>query len=135
MWLRSISITFLAWLARLVLSAVVLQYVIPFPWSGYMVAVPMWVLAVAVVFAAAEWAFHAQLPGKRETVTFVVSWVGLTVVLQVMYSFFLFGTVLPFINSLEIYIQYVLEILTIVTVAYLARRRRVKDSLGEGMVE
>ena len=135
MWLRSISITFLAWLVRLFLSALILQYVIPSSWRGYAVAAPMWLLGIGVVFAAAEWAFHERLPGKRETLIFLISWIGLTVVLQIMYSFFLFGTVLPFINSLEIYIQYVFEILTILVVAYLTRRRRIKDTLGEGMVE
>jgi hypothetical protein len=133
MWLRYLIVSFFKWLVNLFAVSLLFMYVLPSTWGGYALSFPAWIVSFIVAFACAELAFGKELPGKRETLRLLAVWMVVSLTLQILYAWFFFGTVSPVVRSLDVYVQYVLEIFAIVLAAYLTRRRKIKWELGEGM--
>jgi hypothetical protein len=135
LWLRYLGISFLKWVVTYAATALLIVYVLPKNLSGYGLAAFAWLVAFGISFACAEWAFSIQIPGKRETAMLVAIWMVVTLSLFILYFWYFFGTVSPFIYSVDTYIQLLLELLAILLAAYLTRRRKIKAAFGEGLAE
>jgi len=134
-WLRYLGVSFLKWVAVYAAVALVTQTIVPKTVSGYALAAVAWLVAFMVSFGFAEWAFITQIPGKQETVSLICIWMTVTLTIFIFYFWYFFGTVKPFLYSIDTYVQLLLELLAILLAAYLTRRRKIKATFGEGLAE
>jgi hypothetical protein len=135
MWFRFLVISVIKWFVFLIISSVLLQFVVPSSWSGYEIAAPMWLIAFLVAFAFAEWAFHRRMPEHSDTLLLFVIWMVVTLTLQLLHAQYVMGSILYVINSPDIYVQYLLEILAIFLASHLAHKRMMRGILSEGIEE
>ena len=94
-----------------------------------------WALAFLVAFVCAEWAFRKRLPEQRDIMLLLGIWMTVTITLQLLFAQFILGSVLFVINSPDIYIQYLMEIVAIFLSAKLTRKRKVRSVISEGLSE
>lgn len=133
--MRYLVISFCKFVAHFMLTSLFMLYVLPRTWHGYAVSVPMWFVSFVIAFVFAELAFKTKMPGKNETALLLGIWMVVSLTLQIFLVVYLLGTVMPLINSFDVYIQYMLEALAILMSAYLTRRRKIKATFGEGLSE
>lgn len=134
MWIRSIAISILHWIFGLVISAILAMYVFA-GFSGYALAIPMWLVNFLLSFGFASWAFHARLPGKKDTLVLVVSWFVVSFSLQAAFEIMQYGGVYFLSRDTQLHIQYFFDLAAILLASYLTRRWKVTSVLGEGMAE
>ncbi|MBP9869154.1 hypothetical protein KBC59_01170 [Patescibacteria group bacterium] len=132
MWFRLTGISLLKWMALLVVSALLLRYVFS-GLSGWWLALPMWAVAFGISFLFADWAFSVRTLSAKEMGIFIGIWMGITITLQLLYAQFLIGDVRYALNSIELYVQYLLELLAIFLASSHAQKKRMRSVLGEGM--
>ena|SRR3989344_2748454 len=135
MWFRFLVISVIKWFLFFMVSGLFLQFVVPESWRGYQIAVPLWALAFLVAFVCAEWAFRKRLPEQRDIMLLLGIWMTVTITLQLLFAQFILGSVLFVINSPDIYIQYLMEIVAIFLSAKLTRKRKVRSVISEGLSE
>lgn len=133
MWLRFLAISFLKWMALNFLSILFFEYIAPSSWHGFVLAIPIWILSFAVAFGFAEWAFKTKFPERKTIATLLVIWMIVSYTLHILQAQFLMGSALFVINSIDIYVQYLLEILAILLAARTTKKRKILSLLGEGM--
>jgi hypothetical protein len=134
MWLRFLAISILHWVFALVMSALLAMYILS-GFTGYALAIPMWLMNFLLSFGFASWAFHKKLPGSRDVAKMLVIWFVVMASLQAAFEIMQYGTVYFLIRDIQLHIQYFLDLFAILLAAYLTRRWKVKAVLGEGMVE
>lgn len=135
MWLRTIGISFLKWLINYYLVVVMIVYALPADWHGYAITIPMWMLSLIVAFGFAYWLFHSHLPTSRDTAIVIVIWMVVSLTLQIFHAFYYMGTLAPLIYGPDMYVQYLLEIIAILSASYYLRRKKIQSTLGEGLVD
>lgn len=135
MWLRTIGISFLKWLANYFVTILLIVYLLPSDWHGYFIVIPMWILSFIVALTFAFWLFHPRLPTSRDTAIVIVIWLAVSWSIQVFHAFYYFGTLAPLIYGPDMYVQYLLEILAILGMSYYMRRKKIQATLGEGLVD
>ncbi len=123
----------LKWFTLHVLTAFLIKFILPESWHGFWISVPVWILAFAVAFGFAEWAFKLNIPDKKTMTALLIVWMIVSLTLQILQAQFILGSVLFVINSIDIYAQYILEILAIFLAARAVRKRKINSILGEGM--
>jgi hypothetical protein len=72
-----------------------------------------WAVAFGISFLFADWAFSVRTLSAKEMGIFIGIWMGITITLQLLYAQFLIGDVRYALNSIELYVQYLLELLAI----------------------
>jgi hypothetical protein len=132
MWFRALSISFLKWMTFLIVSFVLLRFVFTFL-TGWWLAIPMWAVAFGNAFLFADWAFSKRTLSNKELAAFIVIWMVVTMTLQLLHAQFLTGDIRYALNSPELYVQYLLELLAIFLASSHARKKLMRSILGEGM--
>ncbi len=135
MWFRFVTIISLKWSANILAVILLSTHVIPSAWSGYVRAIPLWFVSFVVAWIFSEWALRRVQPGRQEVALLLILWLMLSLSYQLLYGYISLGNVYSVINSLEMYIQFVLEICAVLLAAYAVRRRKVLSALGEGLAE
>jgi len=133
MWLRFFLISLARWVVDIVLVGFLLRLVIPDTWSGLATAVPIWVVSFLLAFAIAEWAFRRHIPTKHDIALLIVLWLVVGYALDILLAYFLIGSALVVAKSTDRHMTYLFEIGAILLAAYVTRRRKLKETLGEGM--
>lgn len=135
MWLRTIGVSFLNWIANYILVIFVIVYLLPNDWSGYANTIPMWIVSALVAFGFAYWLFSSRLPSSRDTAAVIGIWMVVNATMQVFHAFYYLGSLAPLLYGPDIYVQYVLEIIAIMSASYYVRRKKMQSTFGEGLVD
>ncbi|MBP9864006.1 hypothetical protein KBC54_00965 [Patescibacteria group bacterium] len=135
MWLRTIGVSFLNWIANYILVIFVIVYLLPNDWSGYANTIPMWIVSAFVAFGFAYWLFSSRLPSSRDTAAVIGIWMVVNATMQVFHAFYYLGSLAPLLYGPDIYVQYVLEIIAIMSASYYVRRKKMQSTFGEGLVD
>lgn len=130
---RFLSIVFLKWVANLLAVVVLLRFVIPGGWHGFLKAGPIWIASFVIAFLFAEWAFQKQLPSKRDLIRLIVVWVVVSYSLDIIGSVMVFDTPRVAMYGTDLHVTMLFEIAAILAAAYVTRRRKIEKTLGEGM--
>lgn len=133
LWPRYLGISVLKWISVFAAIVIFSAYVAPASWKGFFLAVPIWILAFALAYLFAFWALHVKIPGRRELITLIAIWMGVTIILQVSYEIFTIGRPVFIIYSLDLYVQYLLEVIAILLAGRQVRAYRMKHALSEGL--
>ena len=135
MWLRFAWISFVGWVVNLLLIMLVLRFVLPQTLPGSVLAILPWIISFIVAFIVSDWAFSQTIPGRHETTIFTILWIVIGFTLFLVYGAFLLGDVRFIANSPDIYVTFVCEIAGILLASFATRRRKIKETLGEGLAE
>ncbi|MFH1620946.1 MAG: hypothetical protein ABIB04_02575 [Patescibacteria group bacterium] len=133
MFLRFLAIATLKWFTLHFLSALLIVFVLPASWQGFELSIPVWILSFAVAFGFAEWAFKLKIPDKKTISYFLIIWIIASFTLQILQAQFIMGSALYAINSIDMYVQYLLEIAAILLAARATTIRKFHSVMSEGM--
>ncbi|MCC7357314.1 hypothetical protein IT408_02290 [Candidatus Uhrbacteria bacterium] len=134
MWFRFLSISVLHWTFSYVVFALLSIYVFV-GLRGILLAFPIWIINFLLSFGFATWAFQKRLPGKRDGVMFLTIWFVTTFSLQVAVEMMQYGYVYFLIQDYYLHVQYVIDVIAILSAVYITRRKKIAAVLGEGMME
>lgn len=133
MMFRFLSIVLLKWTANLLAVVLLLRFVVPGGWHGFLKAGPIWIASFIIAFLFAEWAFQKQLPSKRDLIQLVVIWIVVSYSLDIVGSVMVFDTARVALYGTDLHITMLFEVGAILAAAYVTRRRKIEKTLGEGM--
>ena len=135
MWFRFLWVSLVGWVLNLLLVLLVLRFLLPQTLPGLVLAILPWLISFIVAFIAGDWAFSSVIPGRQETVMFSIIWLVIGFTLFLVYGSFFLGDIRYITNSPDMYVTFVTEILGICLASFVTRRRKIKETLGEGLAE
>jgi hypothetical protein len=135
MWFRFVWISLLNWTTNLVIVMVLLRFILPDSLHGFVLAIIPWAISFVLAFAFAELAFRPKLPGKNEAAMLVILWLVIGYSLHILYATFILNNALVVLRAADLHITYAFEVAGILCAAYVTRRRKIKEVLGEGLSE
>lgn len=131
--LRYLGISIIKWFGVFTVTLVFARYVAPDWMKGYALALPTWALISFVAYGFAFWAMHIKMPGKHEIITLLLVWIIVTFCLQAFFEIMAFGSPVFLLRSPDLYIQYLIEIASIMVAARVLRKRKMRAVSGEGI--
>lgn len=135
MWLRFAWASFVGWILSMVLVVLVLRFVLPDSLHGVALAILPWCISFVIAFIVAEKAFAPSLPGAHQTSILSILWIVIGFTLFLVYGEFFLGDVRFIVNSSETYVSLLVQVLGVCLASYVTRRRKIKETLGEGLAE
>lgn len=133
MWFRFLSIVSLKWVANVLAMLLLLRFLIPHAWTGFLKAAPIWVVSFVIAFLFAEWALATRLPNTKNLFQLILTWIVVSYLLNILGSVFLFQTARVALYGTDLHLTSVMELLAILLAASVIRRRKLQAVLGEGM--
>jgi hypothetical protein len=134
MFLRTLGISIVKWIAVFFAVTVFTSYVAPKSLHGYWLALPIWVMVFAIAYGFAYWVFHIKIPSRRDLLLLIAIWMVVTICLEAFYEVMTIGQPVFLLYSPDIYVQYLLEIIAILVCAQRIRKEKMKSVSGEGLV-
>ena len=132
-YLHYIYIPWLKWLANLTVIMVIFGFVFPNPTNKWLELGMGWTVSMAIAMLFAYWALHKEhLQGKRLAL-FLVSWVLIMSLMEILTSYYTFWS--PFFTILhyQYAVQVLLEILGVLIMVKVQRRQKAYLAMAKGM--
>lgn len=131
--LRYLGVSIIKWFGVYTTALVFVAYVAPSTMKGYLLALPIWALSTLVAYGFAYWAMHTKMPGKHEIIALITVWMVVTLCIEAFYEIMAVGSPVFLLHSIDLYVQYLLEIAAILFAARVLRKRKMRAASGEGM--
>lgn len=133
MWLRYFFLSGLKWFVQYFVVSFLTIFAVPIGLSGYLLSVPLWLVTFFIAFIFAEWVYSNHLPNNKNTAILIVIWMAVSLMLYIFLAYFILGSINYVINSIDIYVQLLLEVIAILLATKMIRKNRLSKVLSEGM--
>ena len=132
-WLRYLGISILKWISIYVTMLLFVTYVAPSWLKGYWLALPMWALTLLIAYGFGYWALHFKIPARREIAILIGVWMVTTICIEIWYEILTIGRPVFLMHSIDLYVQYLIEIVGILLAARMIRAHKYRVVSGEGI--
>ncbi len=119
--------------ANLLLMIVVFSYIFPVPIAPWVDMIIGFTLSTILAAPFAYWAFKNQIPTGKQLSWFVLAWVGITVLAEIIIDFIFHAGVWVYIFRYEFLVQTLLEVAVILIMARVMRRQNAYHLAAPGI--
>lgn len=132
-YLPYIYIPLVKWLANLTVVMVIYGWIFPNPTDKWFELGLGWAISLVIAMLFAYWAMHWEVPHGKVLALMILLWVAVTAVMEMFISYYSFWN--PFFTLLryEFAVQILFEILGILIMVKVLRRRHAYNTVVEGI--
>ncbi len=121
------------WFANTLLIIGIFSFVFPVPIAPWVDLIIGWTISAFLAAPFAYWAFKDKLPSDKELGIFILSWVVVTVILEVIIALIYQPNPWMVLFRYEFLVQTILEIAAILVMARVMRRQNAYHMAAPGI--
>ncbi len=132
-YLPYIYIPMIKWLASMTMIMVVFGYIFPNPFKSWIELIMGLSISLVVAMVFAYWALRKAIPHGKDLAIFVVLWLVMTTLMEMMLSYYSYFSPLFTVLRYEFAMQLFVEVIGILALVLVLRRHQAYSKLAEGI--